>query len=259
MAKVLVFDSGVGGLTILAGLIDEMPSHQYIYYFDNERYPYGELDETEVITRVTAIVLQAHQKHSLDLVVIACNTASTVVLDKLRTMFSFHIVGVVPALKPARKIAKKGIALIATPATVKRNYVDDLIQLYSSDMAVIKVGSTQLVNMAEEKLQGIDVNISELERILEPVVGVVDVGVLGCTHFPLIKKELQIAAQDSITFIDSGEAIVRRVSHLLQDVVITRKMQNVIYSTEPIVTSDTFASVIHRYGFSQINHFPLDI
>lgn len=214
--NILVFDSGVGGLSVYKEIHKLLPNHNYIYAFDNEAYPYGELDQQVLIERVQKIVASFIDSHAIDIVVIACNTASTIVLPNLRANNIIPIVGVVPAIKPASLLANKAVGLIATPATITRQYTHDLIKSFSSDKHVELLGSTKLVDMAEEKLRGEHVDLDELAQILNPMINLVDVAVLGCTHFPLIKEEIQSVMGNDVMLVDSGSAIANRVQSLLE-------------------------------------------
>lgn len=214
--KVLIFDSGVGGLSVYQQIQARYPQLDYLYLFDNEAYPYGELPEQVLIERVVKLVTHIVIKQGIDIVVIACNTASTIVLPHLRKTLNIPVVGVVPAIKPAAALSKKAIGLIATPATIKRPYTHNLISQFSADVEVKLLGSTRLVMMAEEKLRGETVNLNELKETLRPLVNKIDVAVLGCTHFPLLKPEIQQVFGLGVTLIDSGEAIAMRVGAVLQ-------------------------------------------
>ncbi|WP_407676598.1 glutamate racemase [Photobacterium obscurum] len=219
MKRVLIFDSGVGGLSVYQEIYAQLPSVQYVYAFDDAGFPYGELPEDVLIERTQHIVSLLVERHNIDLVVIACNTASTVVLPSLRAQLVIPVVGVVPAIKPAALISKrKAVGLLATPATVKRSYTNNLIAQFASDCDVYRIGSTRLVEMAEEKLRGKDVSLIELEEILSPWQNKVDSIVLGCTHFPLIKQEIAQAFGSPVHIVDSGLAIANRVKALLGDI-----------------------------------------
>lgn len=213
--NILIFDSGVGGLSVYKEISQLLPNHNYTYVFDNEAYPYGELDQQVLIHRVQSIVASFVASHAIDIVVIACNTASTIVLPTLRANNPIPIVGVVPAIKPASLLANKAVGLIATPATITREYTHELIKNFSSNKRVELLGSTQLVDMAEDKLRGEAINLEELQQILQPMINTIDVAVLGCTHFPLIKSEIQQVLGKNVMLIDSGKAIAKRVQDLL--------------------------------------------
>ncbi|ELR63294.1 Glutamate racemase [Photobacterium marinum] len=231
MKRVLIFDSGVGGLSVYQEIYAQLPNVQYVYAFDDAGFPYGELPETELITRTMHIVSLLVERHNIDLVVIACNTASTIVLPTLRSRLTIPVVGVVPAIKPAALLSeRKAIGLLATPATVKREYTDQLVSQFASDCDVHRIGSTRLVEMAEAKLRGIAVPMKELSEILSPWQDKIDSIVLGCTHFPLIKGEIADAFGVPVNIIDSGLAIANRVKALLGEIEV-RRVDNVVNLT----------------------------
>ncbi|MDW2173193.1 glutamate racemase, partial [Vibrio sp. 1567] len=180
---------------------------------------------------VSALVAE----HHINIVVIACNTASTIVLPSLRDNLSVPVVGVVPAIKPASLLATQGVGLIATPATVTRQYTHELIRDFAQGKPVELLGSTRLVDMAEEKLRGDSVPLDELKSILSPLCNKVDVAVLGCTHFPLIKSEIQQVLGSNVVLIDSGEAIARRVKALLSCDELEEKEEGIkrIFASAP--------------------------
>lgn len=241
--KILFFDSGMGGLSVLREVVKLNPQCAYYYLFDHECFPYGNKSEDFLQERVAFLLNEAIKVLHPDLIVIACNTASTTALPRIRSMFSMPIVGVVPAIKPASKLSKKKcIALLATPGTVKRRYTEFLINEFAYDCKVIKVGTESLVRLAESamlKLCEIDpasygkdsllrkdcdgCDMQSLEEILEPILSLSiddkpDVVILGCTHFPLLKKQIAKVLGENIILVDSGAAIARRVEQLLLDV-----------------------------------------
>lgn len=256
--NILVFDSGVGGLSVYKEINKLLPNHNYIYAFDNEAYPYGELEQQVLIDRVEQIVASFIKSHSIDIVVIACNTASTIVLPTLRANNTIPIVGVVPAIKPASLMANKAVGLIATPATITRQYTHDLIKSFSSDKHVELLGSTKLVDMAEEKLRGELVNLEELAQILSPIMNLVDVAVLGCTHFPLIKEEIQSVMGEDVMLVDSGSAIAKRVQSLLE-VESEDKMVGIreVYCSAPLRKEGALNRTLKEMGFMPVQIRPL--
>ncbi|NOH81868.1 glutamate racemase [Vibrio sp. RE86] len=259
-AKILIFDSGVGGLSVYKEIERKLPHLEYLYIFDNEAYPYGELEHDTLIKRVERLVTGFVDTHNIDIVVIACNTASTIVLPTLRARLAIPVVGVVPAIKPASNLANKAVGLIATPATVTRPYTHDLIRDFSQSKPVELLGSTRLVDMAEEKLRGKCVDLVELKQILSTIESKVDVAVLGCTHFPLIKEEIQAVLSDKVLLVDSGEAIARRVEDLLETAggKETRGKRQ-IFSTAPPWEEGALNEAVYELGFSVIQHYPLEI
>ncbi|WP_076590637.1 glutamate racemase [Vibrio ostreicida] len=258
-AKILIFDSGVGGLSVYKEIQSKLPQPDYIYIFDNEAYPYGELEHSTLIMRVERLITGLVEQHTIDLVVIACNTASTIVLPTLRAKLSIPVVGVVPAIKPASSLANKAVGLIATPATVTRPYTHELIKDFSQSKPVKLLGSTRLVDIAEEKLRGQPVDRQELTQILEPIRNNIDVAVLGCTHFPLIKRDIQSVLGQEVLLVDSGEAIARRVQDLL---VVTEgtisKGRREIYSTAPPFQEGALNKALKKLGFSPVQLEILD-
>ncbi|MDD9338206.1 MAG: glutamate racemase [Providencia heimbachae] len=218
---ILVFDSGVGGLSVYREVKKLIPNAHYIYVFDNEAFPYGEKSEQFIIDRVYQIVNAVAQKHPLTITIIACNTASTVSLPNLRAHFSFPVVGVVPAIKPATKLTRNGVVgLLATKGTVNREYTKELIERFATDCNVVSLGSAELVQLAERKLHGETLSLDEVAqavrswlRMSEPP----DTVILGCTHFPLLIEELEKVLPNGTRFIDSGSAIARRTVWLINN------------------------------------------
>jgi len=223
MPGIAIIDSGVGGLSIYKEIKKQLPDHHYIFVSDNQAFPYGTKQEDQLKQRVFEIVERVLKQFQPDLLVIACNTASTVVLPLLREHFSLPIVGVVPAIKPAAEQSKsKTIGLLATPATIKRPYTDELIDKFAANCQVVRVGSSRLVEIAEEKLLGNKVVLSEVETILQPFFEAdhLDIIVLACTHYPLLNNEINelIKVNNySISLIDSGRGIANRVVQLSQN------------------------------------------
>lgn len=218
---VLVFDSGVGGLSIVAEIRRALPHLRISYASDNGFFPYGTKSESELITRVEQVLWSLLEHSRPDLIVVACNTASTVALPFIRERFAMPIVGVVPAIKPAAQIStSKVIGLLATPGTVSRPYTHQLIADFAADCEIISVGSSRLVELAEDKLRGRPIDLDVVREALQPLVGAehfaaLDTIVLACTHFPLIQQEIGAALGKDVNWVDSGEAIARRVRDLL--------------------------------------------
>ena len=219
--EVLVFDSGVGGLSVLGAVAERLPGVRLTYACDNAAFPYGSKPEDALVARVDAVLTTLVERFAPDLLVVACNTASTVALPRLRDRLALPVVGTVPAIKPAVALSRRRvIGLLATPGTVGRAYTRDLIREFAGDCEVVSVGSSELVHLAEAKLRGEAVPQDRLQEILRPFFDrpparQPDVIVLGCTHFPLLRDELQGAAPAEVAWIDSAEAIAKRVEALL--------------------------------------------
>ena len=229
---VLVMDSGSGGLSIWQALKTSMPALSSVYLADFNHYPYGEQTEAALIARLCYLVGRCVEIWQPRIVVIACNTASTVVLDALRTQFSLPFVGVVPAIKVAALASRRScIGLLATPGTIRRSYIDDLVSQFAPHCEVIRVGSSELVHMAERQIRNqgqADVapdpaEANRLQCIVEPFrTAGCDQVVLGCTHFPLLRNAFQQALPD-ITWVDSTDAICRRVATLWANQVASKE------------------------------------
>ncbi|KEQ11915.1 glutamate racemase [Endozoicomonas montiporae] len=217
---IVIFDSGVGGLSIYQEVKRKLPDIEVIYCADNEAFPYGSKPETEVIDRTLYCLNELARQFQPSLAIIACNTASTISLPKARQALQIPVVGVVPAIKPAGEWSKKRrIGLLATPGTIAREYTQQLVRDFAKDCEVIMVGSSELVDMAERHLRDEPVGHEEFKAVIEPffVNGQQpDCIVLGCTHFPLLEEQLQAASPVPIHWINSGEAIARRVEYLLE-------------------------------------------
>src|SRR4051812_6751816 len=218
---ILVFDSGLGGLTVFAEVQRAHPDARFVYAADDAGFPYGRLSEDALVARVLAVMDRLIARHAPDLVVIACNTASTLVLGPLRQRFSIPFVGTVPAIKPAAEQSRsKRITVLATPGTVARDYTRDLIQSYAADCRVTLVGSRRLAALAEAHLAGAPPAEAELRAELEScfvadACGRTDVVALSCTHYPLLLERLRPLAPWPVTWLDPAPAIARRVVQLL--------------------------------------------
>ncbi|SFU94571.1 glutamate racemase [Xenorhabdus koppenhoeferi] len=260
---ILVFDSGVGGLSVYQEVLQLLPDLHYIYAFDNEAFPYGEKTAEVIIERVIQVIDIIQKEHHLAVVVIACNTASTVSLPTLREHFPFPIVGVVPAIKPAAKLScNRIVGLLATRATVNRDYTKELITRFSADCQVHSIGSAELVELAERKLHGNDVPLEELEKILKPWLRMKeppDTVILGCTHFPLLAEELSQILPAGTRLVDSGVAIARRTAWLVKnkgDLFLTTE-NNLAYCTKIEANSEALRPVLREYGFPVLKKLPI--
>lgn len=219
---ILVFDSGLGGLTVLDQVRRARPDAAYVYAADYAAFPYGRLSEEVLVARVLSVMERLLALHAPDLVVIACNTASTLVLPSLRARFSTPFVGVVPPIKPAAEATRSRlVSLLATPGTVARAYTHDLIETYAGACAVTLVGSKNLAPYAEAELAGTPVDDAALAAEIAPcfVEGEggrrTDVVCLACTHYPLLLPRFERLAPWPVTWIDPAPAIARRVVQLL--------------------------------------------
>ncbi|MBA4802819.1 MAG: glutamate racemase [Euryhalocaulis sp.] len=219
---VIVFDSGVGGLSVFDELARKGFAAKAIYAADTAFLPYGLRSEAELKQRVPALFSVLEKRFAPQLFVMACNTASTVALNETRKAVKTPIVGTVPAIKPAASLTRTGvIGFLGTPGTVEREYSDGLIAEFAGDRSVLRFGSSRLVALAERKMAGEAVSPEAIETALAPLFALehadrMDVAVLACTHFPLLRPEIEAASPAGLKWIDSGEAIARRAGGLLQ-------------------------------------------
>lgn len=216
--RVLVFDSGVGGLSVASCIHRFCPDAELVYLADNAVFPYGGQSEAVVLARCCELIQQSQADLPCDVIVVACNTASTVVLPALRAHTDTPVVGVVPAVKPAAECSSnRKIGLLATPATINRPYLNDLIAEFAADCEITRVGHPELVCWAEGLVAGMEPPHEKLDQALAPLTRAgVDTVVLGCTHYPLILPWLRASLPEVKTWVDSGDAIARRVTSLLQ-------------------------------------------
>lgn len=218
---ILVFDSGLGGLTVFREVAIARPDARFVYVADDAFFPYGGQGEAELVTRVVALVGGLIAKHRPDLIVIACNTASTIVLPHLRARFSQPFVGTVPAIKPACAASRtRRVSVLGTKATVSREYTRKLISDFANGAEITLVGSGRLASLAEAELRGEPVADAEIAAELAPCFVEADgrrtdTIVLACTHFPLLLGRLERLSPWPVQFIDPAPAIARRVTDLI--------------------------------------------
>jgi len=247
---ILVFDSGLGGLTVYREIAAVRPDANFVYLADDAAFPYGALVELALITRLVALLDDAIAAHKPDLVVIACNTASTIALPELRKKFAVPFVGTVPAIKPACAASQtRRVAVLGTEATVKREYTRALIRDHGQGCEVDLVGAKQLAAYAEGELRGEPVSdaalLAEIDSCFRDDGNRTDTVVLACTHYPLLVARLKQIALWPVNFIDPAPAIARRVANLLEGVSAVAAKG----TTQAIFTSGTApAAILVRFG-----------
>jgi glutamate racemase len=217
-APIGVFDSGAGGLTILSVLLKELPRERFIYLGDTAHCPYGVRSDAE-ITELTLLACRFLITHGVKLIVIACNTASQAALSTLRATFpDLTFIGVVPAVKPAARLTRKGrIGIAATNQAAKATYLRQLIDEFAGGIEAFAVGCPDLVTLVERgQFDGPEVE-ETVQRALQPVLAEgIDVLVLGCTHFPALHAVIERVAGPKVQIVDSGQAIARRTRAVLE-------------------------------------------
>jgi glutamate racemase len=219
---ILFFDSGVGGLSVLGPTRALLPQAPFVYAADSAGFPYGTKSEAEIAVRVPALLGRLAERYRPRLIVIACNTASTIALADVRAALDVPVVGTVPAIKPAAEMsATRVIGVLGTNATVRQPYVDDLAARFAGDCLVLRHGSAELVALAEAKLHGDATDPARYAAILQGLFGQpggdrIDTIVNACTHFPLVVDELSTAAP-GVRFVDGSAGIARRIAYLVGD------------------------------------------
>jgi glutamate racemase len=219
---ILVFDSGLGGLTVFREVVRQRPDAIYVYCADDAAFPYGALSEAALVARVMAVFERLVATFEPDLAVIACNTASTLVLPYLRERWELPFVGTVPAIKPAAEASvTRLVSVLATPGTVRRDYTRDLVARFASGCEVTLHGAPGLAGLAEAKLRGEAVSDHVLWSEIAPCFVThadgrrTDHVVLACTHYPLLADDIARVAPWPVTLVDPAPAIARRVVALL--------------------------------------------
>ena len=221
-APILIFDSGVGGLSVLAPTRKLLPNSPIVYAADSAGFPYGTKSDAELASRVPALLGRLVERFHPRLAVIACNTASTIALEHVRSALELPVVGTVPAIKPAAEMSKsRVIGVLGTEATVRQPYVDDLAAKFAADCVIVRHGSPELVELAEAKLGGEEVSADAVRAAAQPMFDApdgdrIDSVVLACTHFPLLEEELR-AAFPRVSYVHGGDGIARRIAFLTRE------------------------------------------
>jgi len=213
-----VFDSGVGGLTVLKALRRNLPAEQLIYLGDTARLPYG-TKSRETVVRYSLNNADFLVQKGVKLLVVACNTASSLSLDELRKRFSIPIIGVIrPGAEKAALLSKKRkVGVIGTAATIGSSAYQEAIHHYARDIEVISVSCPLFVPLAEEGWFEDDITVRIVERYLQPLQeSGIDVLVLGCTHYPLLKPVLTQVMGKAVGLVDSAESVASQVAASLK-------------------------------------------
>ena len=260
-APILLFDSGVGGLTVLAALRALLPQAPVIYAADNAGLPYGNKTEAEIAARVSGLLGRMAERLKPRLVCIACNTASTIALSSVREVLEVPIVGTVPAIKPAAALTRSGtIGLLGTQATIRQAYVDRLEQEYAGGQRLLRHAAPELVEAAEAKLRGGTVDPAVIARAVDglraqPGGEEIDTVVLACTHFPLLQAELAAGFGPSETFVDGAHGIARRIVDLTRGQDFARAAPDFALFTQDEPGLAALAPALASYGLERIAIF----
>jgi glutamate racemase len=254
---ILVFDSGLGGLTVFREVAAARPDARFVYLADDAAFPYGDMNEDALIARVTEVVGAAIATHAPDLVVVACNTASTLALAALRARYTVPFVGTVPAIKPACAQSKtQRVAVLGTQATVTREYTRALIREFAGGCEVVLAGSPRRATFAEAELAGAPVGDAEIAAeiaacFVEAAGKRTDTVVLACTHYPLLIGRFRRLAPWPVEWLDPAPAIARRVADLMRDrlTVTGAPPPPLIAFTSTRTPSPKLAAALAAYGF----------
>ncbi len=260
-SPILLFDSGVGGLTVLAELRHALPDAPVIYAADMAGLPYGTKSEAEVAARVCGLLGRMAERWQPRLICIACNTASTIALGMVREVLEIPIVGTVPAIKPAAAMTKTGvIGLLGTEATIRQAYVDNLEAEFAADKRLLRQAAPGLVEAAEAKLAGRgDANGAVGEAVAalraQPGGERIDTVVLACTHFPLLREELQAELGSEVALVDGAQGIARRIVHLTRNDDFARGEPDRAVTTGPLAAFEALAPVFAAHGIDRLVQF----
>ena len=255
-ATILIFDSGVGGLTVFREITKTLPAARFVYVADDAGFPYGNQPEHALIARILDVMGKAIAEHAPDLVVVACNTASTLALSDLRARYSVPFVGTVPAIKPAcAQSVSKRIAVLGTQSTVSREYTRALIREFAGGCDVALIGSSHLASYAEAELAGAPVSDADIKKeiaacFVETDARRTDTVVLACTHYPLLTARFRANAPWPVDWLDPAPAIARRVADLLGPRPQTAAPGRArIEFTSGRAPSPALAATLAQYGF----------
>jgi glutamate racemase len=253
LPKILVFDSGLGGLTVLREIAKARPDSELSLVADDAAFPYGRLADQVLVDRVVAVLDRYIDRLRPAMVVVACNTASTLALPVLRARFDIPFVGTVPAIKPACAQSKtKRVSVLATPATVKRDYTHQLVDEFAHGCKVTLVGGELLANLAEAALRGVVVDGEEIRREIAPCFvddgARTDTVVLACTHYPLILDRLKQLSPWPVDWLDPAPAIARRAAQLLDAAATGSPGLTMAYFTSGSMGSEALAKSLAGFG-----------
>jgi len=255
-SPILLFDSGVGGLSVYDALRRTFPDAPVIYAADLAGLPYGTKTEPQVAARVAGLLGRMSERFAPRLVCIACNTASTIALGMVRDVLEVPIVGTVPAIKPAAAMTRTGVmGLVGTGATIRQAYVDDLEAQFANGKLLHRIAAPGLVALAEDKLRGKPLDLAAVEEARAGLAAMergeaIDTLVLACTHFSLLREELGAAFGPDVTLVDGADGIARRIAHLLegQDIAASGPARFVV--TGPVEAATGIEPCLAARGFS---------
>jgi len=259
---ILVFDSGLGGLTVFREIAKARPDASYVYVADDAFFPYARRSEEQLVGRVVPLLEELTAAHAPDLVVIACNTASTLVLPHLRARFPVPFVGTVPAVKPACMASRSRlVSVLGTEATVRREYTRALIRDFGHGCEVTMVGAARLAGLAEAALRGDAIDDGAISQEIAPCFVTsggryTDTIVLACTHYPLLLDRLVQLAPWPVDWVDPAPAIARRVMDLVGPAAANAATGTArAVFTSGLEPSPALAAALAQFGIGQAAAF----
>ncbi len=245
--SLLVFDSGIGGLGVVAQLRAMAPEADITYLADNAVFPYGEKPDAFLVPHIVALLSRAVEIFRPQALVVACNTASTIALPALRAALALPIIGCVPPIKPAAAAsATKTIGVLATAATVRRPYLNGLIAQFAPDCAVLALGTPALAELAEQKFCGamVDVGPAVAPLFTQPGGGLIDAIALGCTHYTFLRDELE-ALYPCIAWFDPAAPVARQTLRVTGPLFTMAAPQTAYFTAAPLAPS-----LLAPFGFT---------
>jgi len=253
--NLLVFDSGIGGLGVAEQIRRLQPYATLSYLMDNGFYPYGERPDAMLVARIRETIGAGIAAAKPDAVVIACNTASTIALADLRESFSIPFIGCVPPIKPAAAASTtRHIGLLATPATIRRPYLQDLIEKFAGDCVIHSLGTPRLADFAEQKFRGAAAGLPLLEAAIAPLFAqsaAIDAIALGCTHYTFLLPEF-LRLHPHLAWFDPALAVARQVQKITAALPPESHATQTFLTTAPLPDQDIMIPRLAAYGFHTI-------
>lgn len=253
-APIGFFDSGVGQLSILIETKKLLPLESFVIFADQNHNPYGEKTQDQIKKYATDATNFLLRNNRIKILVLACNTATVLALDHLRKKFDIPIIGTVPAIKPAFKKSKGiKVAIMSTPATAKSKYLTSLVSEFGNDKNTLKIGCGGL----EEAIEILD--HKKIDQILEKYLAKVkkfkpDIVVLGCTHYPLVRRQIKVNLPKNAMIIDSGKPVAKRIKEILKKnhMLSAKKTQDIYYTTADPLKFSQVASVFLKQSIQAL-------
>lgn len=257
--NVLIFDSGLGGLSIYTKIKHRFPNVNYIYACDNSAFPYGEKKELFIIKRCSQIINIISKNIDITAVILACNTASVTSLLTLQNNFHFPIIGIIPNIEKSVKVTKnKIIGLLATKTTIHHYNIQNKILSFYPNITIKTLHNKELVIMAEKKLKYNFLEIKKIKNILKPWLitsHIPDTIILGCTHFHFLKHEIKSLFLKNIKVIDSNIVIPRKLYKIFKSSIITNT--NIAFFSKDIKNNIHLSRLFNKYNFTKFKELNL--